>query len=165
MTYEVKRFTDVSDEHVIEMFCRMDQEGTKRQVFYDGLIETPWDFLEYVRSGLVFGGFIYKDGKPAACIWVSEISGNVAFFHYWTFKICWGNANEVALVALEYLAKNTHLTGLCGRTPAHLKLAIRALKRRGFRVLGTIPEAVKLYDGGLEDALVSFYDLKPLKGE
>lgn len=161
--YNVKRFSEIGDDEIIALFYQMDREKIKRSVFYDGNIDTPWDFLELVRSGLVWGGFIFKDSKPAACIWVSDISGNVAFFHYWTYKISWGNANEVAMVALKHIATGTHLTGLCGRTPVTLKLAVRALKRRGFKILGIVPEAIKLHDGTITDAVVSFYDLKPLK--
>lgn len=164
--YIVKRFKALTDEEIIVLFYKMDQEGSKLQVFYDGRISSPWDFLEYVRSGAIFGGFLFKDNEPAACFWVSEISANVAFFHYWCYKLVWGkDVKGVALAAFEYLVANTHLTGLCGRTPASLKLAVRALRKGGFKVLALIPEAIKKHDGTFDDAVVSFYDLKPLKGE
>lgn len=159
----LRRFDDVSDTEVIHLFGQMEREGVKHSVFYDGFVDTSWDFIEYVRSKLIWGGFIFEGEVPVACVWVAEISGNVAFFHYWTYKAAWGRSNDVALFALTYIAENTHLTGLCGRTPVTLPLAVRALKRRGFRIVGTIPEAITLHDKTITDALVSFYDLKPLK--
>lgn len=164
MSYQVRRFSEMTDDEVIVLFYQMDQEGSKRLVFFDGHINTPWDFLDYVRSGTIFGGFLFKEGKPAACFWVSGISANVAFFHYWCFKLVWGkDVNNVALAALKYLATNTHLTGLCGRTPASNRLAVRALKARGFKILALMPEAIEKYDGSIDDAVVSFYSLKALK--
>lgn len=164
MIFTVRRFTEHTDAEILDRFFEMYKEGTLKQVFYDGQIQSAWDFLEYVRSGLIFGGFIYADLLPVACFWVSDISGNVGFFHYWTYKAAWGNfVYEVAGIALKYLATNTHLTGLCGRTPEHLKLAIRALKQRGFKILGIIPEAIKLHNSEIVGAVVSFFDLKVFK--
>lgn len=164
MSYAIKRFSELSDEEIIVLFYRMDREGSKRQVFFDGHIDSPWDFLNYTRSKLIFGGFLFRGDEPAACFWVSDISANVAFFHYWCYKLVWGkDVNGTAQAALKYLANNTHLTGLCGRTPASHKLAVRALKRGGFKILALIPEAIQKYDGSIDDAVVSFYSLKALK--
>jgi RimJ/RimL family protein N-acetyltransferase len=168
MSYKVKRFNKIGDDEIIWLFVKMDNEGTRKQVFHDGQIQTPWDFLEFVRSGLIWGGFVYdENAEPAACFWVSNITGNVAFFHYWLYKAFWGRDTykKLAAVATEYIAQNTHLTGLAGQTPATLKLAVRALKNYGFKILGTIPEAIKLYDGTVTDIVISFFDLKPQKEE
>lgn len=166
MSYEVRRFSEHMGLQLMHLFGQMEREGSKRAAFYDGLINTPVDFTAYVQSKTIFGGFIFRGEEPAACFWVSDISANVAFFHYWCYKLVWGKAvNEVAMVALKYLATNTHLTGLCGRTPARSKLAVQALRNRGFKILALVPEAIRMYDGTIDDAVVSFYDLKPLKGE
>lgn len=161
----IERFATLPDQVILDRFNQMVEEGTWSSVFYLKDVTTARDFLSLIREKRIWGFFVTHDDRPRACVWLNNIHGTIACIHQWAFKAGWGHTQNLALEALEYIGSHTRLTGVCGQTPTHLPLALRLIKRRGFTILNTLKNEVKLPDGRKVDLVLSFFDLTPYKEE
>lgn len=140
-----------SEEQLEEIYEGIRSGGYLDSVFYEGGIETPWAFINFAKDPFnTFFAMHYK-GTIEACAWLNCFEGRTARVHFSTLPICKPghsikhglNFTRWCLTAPnpEHLG-HSWLNTLVGCTPANNKLALRFIKRIGFKIMGQIPEAL-----------------------
>jgi len=137
------------DSAIMEMFDRMEQDGTLGLVFFDGSIKTREDFLLMMRQPRVqlYGVYLKDEYTPMGFIWLDQFKHRTAHGHFCAFSSHWGDAYKIGhecLVRLVQLKDDKGeyvLDAIYGLTPVDNELAIKATTAAGLRIAGTLPYA------------------------
>lgn len=147
------------DDYTLQrLYNKLRAEGLYDKVFYEDNHPTANSFVDYIRNQCWMVHVMDTTGEDMGVFWLDGFSGKAAFFHYWVFKVGWGQSKDLQREVIEWLTeelKDSILT-LVGKTPASNKLAIRFLKQGGFKILEAIPDAIGFANGTLDDAIISY---------
>jgi len=146
---ELEGIYTVPDETVKAVFFKMHLDGTWGTVFYDGLTNTPEDFIALLRSPMNYPVFVLVDGIVGGVAWLNELRNNHGTAHFVVFKEHWGkNSTAMGKEVLQYWFSFKHEDGkpvfdvILGVTPSEYKPAIRFVTSLGFRVVGEVPKVI-----------------------
>lgn len=155
--YVHKKFRSFDGEDVMpdsvphEFWAIMCEQGLKSKLWFDG--EGPqdkWGFSGMCHQADTHIWFSYYEGEPAGFFWLNGFTPKTAHVHQCFFKVAWGKFTVEAsrlttdlILHAGYPDTGEHmLDALIGLTPADNKLAIRLLKKAGFKVVGTVPNGI-----------------------
>lgn len=133
-----------------EIFTGMLKGGFVETVFYGGDVMTHADFVAFARSDFNHFYAMTFNGEIEACAWLNSFEGRTARVHFSSLHGCKPghsvkhgiNFTRWVLSAPDPANPEINwLNTLCGLTPASNRLALRFIKRLGFKRLGEIPEA------------------------
>lgn len=155
----------ISDEALLAIWRQIVAERKVEQLFYAGGIDTPRDFLSFIKSPQIIACIVLDldTRSPCAIAWLTNVSGGAAFVHYCAlglFKRSTGKA------LLEYWCKFRNPDGtrlfhlLLGITPETNTAALRVLRIMGFTSIGTIPNYCHCeFEGGRRGGVISYYEI------
>jgi len=137
------------DSTLMEMFDKVERDGTIDAIFFDGGVKTRQDFLLMMRRfDTQFYGVYVKDSEvPVGFIWLDMFMQKTARGHFCAFSEYWGDAYKIGhevlvrLLTMKDDKGDYVLDAVYGFTPEDNELALTATKAAGFRVAGTLPYA------------------------
>lgn len=137
------------DSSIMEMFDKMERDGTVDSVFFDGSVRTREEFLRRMRQpGIqLYGVFVKDSDVPVGFIWMEMFGKRTARGHFCAFSEYWGDAYKIGheilviLLSMRDSDGNYVLDAIYGFTPKDNTLALGALEAAGFKVAGTLPNA------------------------
>lgn len=137
------------DSYIMEMFDKMERDGTIEMVFFDGGVKTREEFLSFVRRpGIQLYEVSVKDSDvPVGFIWMEMFTKRTAFGHFCAFSEYWGDAYKIGheilviLMSMRNSAGDYVLDAIYGFTPIDNTLALGALEAAGFKRAGILPNA------------------------
>jgi len=150
MTVVVHRIFDkdgrqrVSDEVLGDVWRRVVEEGKVETTFYAGGVNTPAEFLAFLRQPHVVASLACArtDGHPLALGWLTHAGDHSAFAHFCVIGPFRRSAGEAMV---SHWKDFTDATGaplvdmLLGITPEINTGALRLARIIGFKTVGTIP--------------------------
>jgi len=154
---EVDGIRTLKDSDIYELFVLMKSEGKLEQVFYDGSVKTPDDFLlMFKRLDNWLYVFMNQDDRPVGFFWINNFEGSSCRVHFCFFNNVGKNLLRVAISGLEHIAKYFRL--IRGVTPLYNRTACKLVQKSGMRVLGVEPDRIyNYYTGKTEPALITYY--------
>lgn len=140
------------DSSIMEMFDKMERDGTVGAVFFDGIVKTREDFLARMKMPGVqlYGIYVRDSSSPstiAAIVWLDQFKQKTACGHFCVFSEFWKDAYKIGHKVLIQLLlmKNDKgeyaLDAVYGFTPVDNELAIMAIKSAGMKEAGILPYA------------------------
>lgn len=152
------------DSAVMELFLRMEEEGSLDMAFSGGEVRTPEEFLLVMKQpGNSLFVLLLRD-EPVGFFWLNGFEGRMARVHFCLFKRVWGPGSMI--LGRKILDYSLNLRGangeylldvLLGVTPEKNRLACRFAKRSGMTPLGVLPAgAFNARQGCSGPALVSW---------
>lgn len=134
----------LSDDLILDVIGKCDEEGNFDTVFYDGKVVTHFDFLDTMQSPWNIPVFVFLGHKPAGFAWLNGIAGDYAFGHFCFLKALKGRADEAGRMIVDYWMSFKGENGelfqtIIGMVPASNVRAIEFVQRIGFVMLGSIP--------------------------
>jgi hypothetical protein len=154
------------DSAIMELFDRMEADGTIELVFFDGSVKTREEFLIKMKSvgTQLYMVFMKEEKYPAAFIWLDQFKHKTAHGHFCVFSSHWGDAYKIGhevLVRLVHLKDNNDryiFDAIYGFTPVDNELAIKATTSAGMVVAGTLPNAYWYSsDDKSHDAVMTYF--------
>jgi hypothetical protein len=154
----------LGDDALVAIWGRLVAEGKVEQLFYFGGINSPEEFLAYIKATNLHVCVVVENAtkQVRAIIWLTNISAGTAFAHYATFG---GFSRGVGGAALDYWCGLRRPDGqpvlhvLLGITPEYHRDALRVIRIMGFTSLGTIPSYCRGQGGqGRCGAVLSHYE-------
>lgn len=133
------------DSQIMELWHRMEREGTAKRVFYGGTVLSAQDFLAYMKDPENHLWVFVEDGKPVAFFWLNNFEGRTARIHFCAFKAVWGDqARKIGADALKLCLEDRDGEGplldcLIGYTPAKNRLVRRFIREIGMETVGEVP--------------------------
>jgi len=131
------------NSEVLSCFERMAQDGTAESVFYDQGIQTPQEFLSFVKTDVDL--FLYFEylGQPAGIAWFQQIASGVAQGHFCLFSSMWGQPEivEIGKQVVQYAFKVYHL--IIGFIPRWNVRAIHYMEELGADRVAVLPSFAK----------------------
>lgn len=152
------------DSILIDAYNRTVKQNCLKRIFWDGLIKTDSDFINYFKSdrNIVIFGFI--DGIPCGYAWINNIGVGHASVHFCVFKEFWGSEHKedmfesVVNYFFSFKDGERHLFDtLIGMVPKFNKHAIKYTKENGFNLVGEIPNMVNDIFRKRKSPIVIFY--------
>ncbi len=149
----------VPDETLLHIASLMRSEGTFERVFYDGVLRSPEDFVEYMHRPSNLPVFFFRGYDPLGFAWLNGIRGGTAFAHFCGLKSARGYTREAGALGLRYwLSAFDFLSVFLGVIAGNNQPAVRYVERIGFKVLGEIPNLVfDAYAGGRVPGVLTYY--------
>lgn len=161
------RARGVGDGELRALWEALAAEGAARAVFYAGGVEDFESFRDFVDAPGRWFYAVHAGGGPAAVFWLDGRSGRSAFVHFAVLRRALGAAARIIgnyvtdwLLAHRGPDGRHTLDVLVGLTPATHVLAVRFVRDIGFTVLGVVPHALPLADGGGTGAVISYLTRK-----
>ena len=154
----------IGDDALVAIWGRLLAEGKVEQLFYFGGINTPEDFLGYVKGVNLHVCVVAENetNQVRGIIWLTNISGGTAFVHYAAigpFRRGGGRAAVDYWCSLRRQDGQPVLHVLLGITPEYHRDALRVIRIMGFASLGTIPSYCRGQGGqGRCGAVLSHYE-------
>lgn len=141
--------TDLST--LFEIYDRIVDDEADEKVFWDGTINSRDDFVYCMSNGdnIIYG--VCDGVKWLAVAWTNCFVGNTAQLHYCVFKDGYGHP-EIGRTMVRFLLGLQDDDGYCldalvGITPLFNRLAIRYLKKSGFKVMSDVTYVRHVYTG------------------
>lgn len=118
-------------------------EDLFRTVFYEGKVNNPAEFVDYIRRPENVAIFFFEGDEPLAAGWLNAISDCRAFGHFCTLRGARGRAQYLGRLALAYwFTAFEWLRVVLGLISAENRLARRYVRQIGFREVGEIPDLI-----------------------
>lgn len=135
------------DTTVMQLWDRMEKDGTAKVVFYSGSVNGPWSLVSFLKRLDISAHFLTHGGKIIGMTWLTDIASGRAFAHFCFFREAWGNglALEAGKKSLEYWFGQAYENGkpifhtIAGATPDVYEHAVRFVGKLGGHIIGTIP--------------------------
>lgn len=137
-------------------------EGTFRTVFYSGPVVDPESFLMSMQGDGVVAVFVFRGAQPVGVAWLTGCSDNRAFGHFLMLRESWGRDTiEAGRMVLAYWFSFTSngrrvFDVILGVTPTDNARACKFVEKIGMTRLGSIPNMIRMRDGRLSAATVSY---------
>lgn len=154
----------IPDEGMIDAFSRTQAQGSLNEIFWDGKIKTPEDFISYFKTPQNLPVFVFKDTKPCGYAWINNIRANSAYSHFCVFKEFWGSPDkrEIFESVIKYWFDFQGDSGplfdtLIGMIPKFNTHAMRYVRDNGFTLVGEIPNMVHDVYSGEKFPIAIFY--------
>lgn len=146
------------DGFLLQFAVRLAEENVFQQVFYNGHLKSPGEFLEFMKRPANLPVFFFDGTEPLGVAWLNGLDGVLAFGHFAAMKNARGSTLELGEMVLRYWMSWGLFNTILGVIPAWNVLAVRFIQRLGFKVLGEIPEVLyDAYRGEHVNAVVSYY--------
>jgi len=155
----ISRADELADQliHLFELTVDYDLLG---QVFYEGDVLTQYDFAQAISTGELF--IAVMNGTTVGYAWLNLFFGGSAGVNFCLFPPVWGKQSLIIGKDFirEVFAMEDAVRGgpwrhsLFGLTPSTNKLALRFLRRVGFKDQGVIPSGARVH-GMLVDAVIT----------
>lgn len=137
------------DSDLMEMFDKVERDGTVGAIFFDGSVKTRQEFATMMKQPGVrfFGVYVHSSTTPVGFIWLDMFMQKTARGHFCAFSEYWGDAYKIGhevlvqLLTMKDKEGNYVLDAIYGFTPEDNELALAALQAAGFRVAGVLPNA------------------------
>lgn len=152
------------DDPLIAIWQRIVSEEKVEQLFYAGGIDTPADFLGFIKSSQVIACLVLdlETRSPCALGWLTNAAGGSAFVHYCVLGPPRRSAGQALL---DYWCNFRGSNGqrlfrvLMGITPEIHTAALRVIRIMGFTSIGTIPRYCAIDRGRRHcGAVISYYE-------
>ena len=134
------------DSEIKDMYTRAYKEGWGKHIFYDGLLNTPEEFVQYVTDPYIMFWGIYSEADLMGFVYVNRIEKTNAHIHYAFFKKWWGTPelHAASRKALELLLVDEYngkplFEVINGMTPSYNKHAVNHMNTFGVHTVGKIP--------------------------
>ena len=139
------------------LFEKMADDGTDQIVFYDGMIKTWVDWIEFIKmpSNMLF--VVYENENPIACGWLNNFRHKIAEAHFCVFSEAWDRSVEVGKLLIEKSMAATELKLLIGNVPKFNQGAVEFVKKCGGVVLGELPYGAIDRGGNLHPMIIVYY--------
>lgn len=151
------------------LWCKLCNEGKKDVVFYEKDVKSEQDFIKMALNPHVDFFRYLVDDDTAGVFWINGKEGYIGRVHHFWFKKYYRKCIELARIGLEHLFRMKRdgkpcFKTLYGMTPVSNKLGVRFLKKIGFEVIGTLPDACYIAaQDKTEDGLISYCNKKTLR--
>jgi len=154
----------IADTGLIAIWQQIVAEGKVEQLFYAGGIDTPRDFLGFIKSRQVIACVVLdlETRSPAALGWLTNAAGGSAFVHYCVLGRPRRSAGKALL---DYWCSFRDPAGkplfhvLLGITPETHTPALRVITIMGFRSIGMIPRYCEMDRGRTRcGAVISYFE-------
>lgn len=151
-----------SDDFLIKAFDKLDEQGLKKDVFWDGTIETEDEFIEFAKNLNNSMQFVFDDTELLGMAWLGPITHTYAFAHFYTYREWWGKKTLEAghLVNDFWFGLHRHggptLDTLIGVIPSFNTHAIAYVKRMNWVRLGEIPDMFRSIYDERDDAVIYY---------
>lgn len=154
----------VPDEPLIAIWQRIVAEGKVEQLFYAGGIDSPRDFLGFIKSSQINACIVLdlETREPCALGWLTNAAGGSAFVHYCVLGPPRRSAGKALL---DYWCNFRGPDGqrlfrvLLGITPEIHTAALRVIRIMEFTSIGTIPRYCQIDRGRTCcGAVISYYE-------
>lgn len=155
----------ISDEVLHDVWRRIVEEGKVEATFYSGGVNTPAEFLTFLRQRHVMASLAFEHGpdRPRALGWLTHAGEASAFAH---FCVLGGFRRSVGEAMLSHWRGLGDATGeplvdvLLGITPEIHAPALRVARIMGFTTIGTIPRYCRCSYAGVRcGGVLGFLDL------
>lgn len=154
----------IPDEPLVAIWRQIASEGKVGELFYAGGIDTPADFLGFIRSPQIIACIVLDLEMRAPCAigWLTNASSGSAFVHYCVLGKPRRSAGKALLdywCTLRAPDGQRLFRVLLGITPETHAAALRVIRIMGFTTLGTIPHYCQLDRGRAHcGAVISYYE-------
>jgi hypothetical protein len=148
----------IPDEILIGVWAQIVAEGKDKELFYDGTINTPFEWMEFIKRPGTYPILIAKDKQVVHIAWLKDIFDIGAWAHHCSV----GKYHRGAWEAGRDHWKQyfTNLKILLGITPENNERAVKFVQKIcKFTVLGKIPQMCRMADGSRVGAFISYYEL------
>ena len=160
MTVVVHRVFDedgrqrVFEDMLRDVWRRVVEEGRVETTFYAGGINTPAEFLAFLRQPHVMASLACTraDGRPLALGWLTHAGDHSAFAHFCVIGPFRRSAGKAMLSHWKNLIDATGaplVDMLLGITPEINTRALRLARIMGFETVGTIPRYCQCVYAGI----------------
>jgi len=154
------------DSDLMNMFDKVERDGTVDAIFFDGSVKTREGFAAMMkRPGVQFYGVYVEDSAaPVGFIWLDMFMQKTARGHFCAFSEYWGDAYKIGhevlvrLLTMKDREGNYVLDAAYGFAPEDNEMAMIAAKAAGSKVGGTIPNAIYCEsDGKSHPGVILYY--------
>jgi hypothetical protein len=150
----------ISDETLIYIWKRIEQEGKIELLFYDGSVKTIQEWLNFIKQPGVFPIILWHnaDKKIVHIIWLKDAFDCSAWIHHCAI----GNYKRgVWEAAVEHFKQFDSLKLVLGLTPKSNEKAVKILKNIcKFTIVGEIPLICNMkYADERVPGILSYYQL------
>lgn len=134
-----------TEQPIIELYCRLVQEGTAQKVWYQGNYSLHW-LLGWTADPKNATILFIKDGKLCGAGWVTErqalgdtgkYKAEIGFAFFRDTPIF--EALKFGRLALKYIADVYEVDYFFGTTPEENRHALAYAKRLGLKLVGPVP--------------------------
>jgi hypothetical protein len=135
----------ISDETLIYIWKRIEEEGKVEQLFYDGGVKDIQGWLNFIKQPIVFPIIIWddKNKKIVHIVWLKDAFDCCAWIHHCAVG---SYQRGVWEVVLDHWRKFEVIKLLLGLTPKTNDKAIKMVKKIcKFTVVGEIPQVCKMF--------------------
>jgi hypothetical protein len=161
---KVEGVWSLPDEALADAFYKTADQGSINEIFWDGKIQSPEEFINYFKSPRNLPVFVFKDTVPCGYAWINNIGMSHAHSHFCVFKEFWGSEHkkEIFESVMTYWFgfkdgdRNLFET-LIGMIPKFNTHAMRYVKENGFKLVGEIPNMVNDVFSKQKFPIVIFY--------
>lgn len=107
MDFKMVPYTEVDgipmfkDSQIMNLFDRMEKDGTVETVFFNGCVKTREGFLSYMKSKSILLFVFMVDYTPVGFTWLNNIQDRSAQQHLCMFKEFWGRSLDVGIPMLR----------------------------------------------------------------
>jgi len=149
----------LKDSDLAALFLQMQADDTVDQVFYEGDIRTPEDFVRMVHTpDTKF--FVLTNPDTATTIgfcWLNQLERVTCQGHWVIFKSALSATSlDLLADAVQELLQKLSFIGFTGIIPTTNVGGNKVMKHTGMTLLGTIPNFVKLHTGEIVDGNVYY---------
>lgn len=151
----------VTEDDMRKVFFQLETDGVVETIFFDKTVTTSSEFLDLILDPYVHPYFGYLNGEPCGVCWLNNPIGRGRQIHFAVYKKFWGKeAVHIGREATQQILRmkmadgSPYLLSMFGLTRISYRLAIRFMKKIGFREVGILPNAITTSDG-VEDGLIS----------
>lgn len=139
------------DSQVMDLYARMEADGTAADSFHDGSVRCAADFLRCMKTGPSWL-YVFADHHrgPVGIGWINNIRLKSASGHFCFFSSVWGQKDlpELGFWGVQRLLRMTGSDGqylfdmFWGLLPVENHLAVKFVSRAGGHKLGVLPNGL-----------------------
>ena len=164
---EVNGSWTLTDAYTAALFEQMQAEGTAKRVFHGGGVQTPGQFVQWLKSRRVSALLITEDdAAPLMLSWTAGHEDRRCWGNFCVFKSAWGQrTQELFQMTLDYWFGLADDAGrpifdiILGLTPENNRLAIATAKKCGASFAGAIPNfGTNHWTGQRYGAAISYWE-------
>jgi len=151
----------VPDEVLVGIWAQIVNEGKDKELFYDGTIKTPFDWVEFIKRPGTYPILLVnrKNNQVAHISWLKDIFDIGAWAHHCSVGQYQRGIWEACRDHWRKYFPNLKL--LLGMTPETNLKAVKFLEKIcKFTIVGKVPLMCNMaYEGQRVSAVVSYYEL------
>lgn len=150
----------ISDETLIYIWRRIEEEGKVQHLFYDGSIRDAADWLKFIKRNDVFPVIVWNTERKriAHVVWLKDCFDCCAYIHHCAIGPYQRGVWEAVR---DHLKQFDSLKLLLGLTPKINTAAVKMLtKICKFNIVGEIPYVCNMaYTGDRVPGILSYFEL------